>query len=82
MEADMKKAEVLVTKTVTRRCTVKVTGGDIIGWLKGVIPKGGQARVTFFVPRGGDYSGMQLDINEESPIYIEWEETTVEDSRG
>ena len=52
--------------------TKTITSKDIIKALKatGKLPKDCTAKATFNVPRGGDYSGLTLDIDDETPIVV------------
>lgn len=66
-------------KTTVHRETTKVTLAreDVIKLLRGTgcnVPE--DAQVKFHVPGGGDYSNMALDVDESSPIEVEW---TIED---
>lgn len=50
--------------------------------LSGIIPEEYKANIRVFipVPSGGDYSGMQLDIDNEVPIVVEIIETKITES--
>lgn len=36
------------------------------------------ATVTVMIPRGGDYSGMKLDIDGDMPVIVHWTEQVEE----
>lgn len=38
------------------------------------------AKVYFAVPSGGDYSGLNVDIDKQHPIRVRWVEKTEEES--
>lgn len=70
-----------MTTTVRRDCELILTSDHIRALLSksGIhIPDG--VTVQFTVPRGGDYSGMTLDIDEENPLTIRWYTQTTEDA--
>ena len=60
--------------------TVGLDGKSILAMLcaeLGIeIPVG--ATITFAVPGGGDYSNMDLDVDADSPVIVQWS-TEVED---
>lgn len=44
----------------------------------GKLPKDAKGRLTIWVPGGGDWSNMELDIDDDNPIRITVETTTHE----
>lgn len=63
------------TKTeITKNVTLEITKNDIIEWLlsKGEIPND-YAEVYFSVPGGGDWSNMDISIDEDNPIFIKYQ---------
>lgn len=76
--------EVLSTVTTTKHHTVKLTGEMVRELIlkrhKIFVPS--NAKVTFIVPSGGDWSGMRCDVTSDDPVWIEWDEETVEDKRS
>jgi hypothetical protein len=60
---------------------VSVSGTELLELLrehfKQVIPQ--HARVCVQVPRGGDYSGIELEIDQYCPITVTWSQTTKDD---
>lgn len=73
------KHETKVT-TVTEH-TVTITKNDLLRWLKrreGLDPKDQSVRVTIQVPRGGDYSGDILDLDDIGGVTVYWLERTQE----
>ncbi len=66
-----KQSEVLIEKTITLR----ISGNEIISWLqktKQMPARAENIKVYFEVPGGGDYSNMNLDIDESSPIVVKF----------
>lgn len=65
-----------VTKTIKTKYHVTVTHDDIVEYLKSKghdVP--GDCVVTFKVPGGGDWSHMDVDIDDENPVKARWETT-------
>lgn len=55
------------------KVTLKLNEKDIIEYLRSKgekIPEGVTPSITFQVPSGGDYSGMKLDVDKNSPITV------------
>lgn len=64
-------------QTVTIDSQIELTGKDIVEILssKGFLPKlTKDYRVYINVPTGGDYSGMELEIDEMTPLIITYTE--------
>jgi len=74
----------IATKTVTtvqKTHTIKLTGADIIELMEEnghEISKEGNIKVTFTVPGGADWSGMEIEIDNDYPIEVEWTEGSTE----
>lgn len=64
-------------KTITTIKEVRLNGSDIIDLLqsKGILPDDCTASVKFYVPGGGDYSNMSLDITNDDPVTVFCKET-------
>ncbi len=72
-------------KTITTsKYTLALTGKDIVMLLRGeftAVPEvpmpdvPANAKVSFHVPGGGDWSHVDVSIDSETPIYVEWETT-------
>lgn len=68
-----------ITKVTTKRSySITLTGCDIISLLRNVMDSSQpmpstSATVTFRVPSGGDYSGMNIGVDVDCPITIAWE---------
>lgn len=70
----MKRVPIVTTKRCSVTHTISLTGETILALLKrdGVpVPDG--AEVTFTVPSGGDYSGDDVHVNDDSPVTVCWE---------
>lgn len=63
-----------VTKHIKTKYYVTVSNDDIVEYLK---LKGhdvpGDCKVSFRVPGGGDWSGMDVDIDDDTPVQAHWE---------
>ena len=61
--------------------SIELSGAGILDILKnnGIVPEdAAEIKVVFHVPRGGDYSGMDLDINDnEHCISVSYTTTAV-----
>ena len=71
------KIRTTVTKTTAKKVTIEVDAVTLIEALRanGVkIP--GDAKVYVTVPGGGDWSHTDLDIDDDAPLTIEYEEHT------
>ena len=73
------KPERQVKRTITTNISVPLSGADIIKLLRGEGPTfpdvPDNATVQFAVPSGGDYSGMDLPIDEHEPVTVKWTTT-------
>lgn len=71
--------QTLSTHTVTtRRLTIELSREDLLEFLetKGLKPPQlVNASVYFQVPSGGDWSGMDIDIDKDHPVTVTWTET-------
>ncbi len=66
------------TSTMVRKVVfVSLDDKSIIGLLTaaGMIPEGASPQVIFRVPCGGDYSGMDVEVDESHPVTVRWEES-------
>jgi hypothetical protein len=75
----MKKATVVKKAECTN---VELSGADILRLLKDnfVIPAEAALQSIYFrVPSGGDYSGQEVEISSEDPVFVEVEVLTEED---
>ena len=64
---------ITTTATVRRDAEVRLTSGDVLALLRAAgydVPL--DARVSVDVPRGGDYSGMELEVDAEAPVVVRW----------
>lgn len=53
--------------------SIKLTAADLLGLLWPNGPTGAMmTRVYFTIPGGGDRSNMQIDIDDENPIRVDW----------
>lgn len=71
--------KVKTVTTVDRTLRIELTRDDILRLLRAdgyKIPN--DADVEFRVPGGGDWSNMDVGIDEENPVSIRWKEKTVE----
>lgn len=72
-----------VTKTITtrRQIRLEIHRAHIIQMVKelgyGLIPK--DARIFVDVPGGGDWSNMELNIDDDRPVVVTWSEVTMEE---
>jgi hypothetical protein len=57
---------VAVTTTVTE---YRISGAEILSLIPPLKP-GDEAKVEFGVPRGGDYSGMKVPVDETYPVFV------------
>jgi hypothetical protein len=73
-----------ISKRVDTTATTQVflTGEDIITLLKkqGELPETVNAKATFYVPGGGDWSHMTLEIDEENRITVTYEESNTSET--
>ena len=59
-----------IVETVTiETITIRLSGEQILALIPD-LPSYGNATVEFYVPRGGDYSGMALPVTEEDPVVV------------
>lgn len=69
-----------VTKTITTRTVnqVKIGRAELLCALAhaGYTDIPADARVEFDVPGGGDWSNTSIDIDDQNPLVITWEETS------
>ncbi len=72
-------AKVEITSETKIRKTIRLGYDNIYEYLRlvGIIPKEYKANIgiTVSIPSGGDYSGMSLDIDNDTPIVVEIVET-------
>jgi hypothetical protein len=73
------KVKMTASVTTERKFRVELTAKHLLAMLA----KQGQripsdAKITFHVPGGGDYSNMAIDIDDEKPVYVEWKTESVE----
>ena len=70
---------ITMTKTQSEKTTnISLTGNDIVkliekkgnAVLTAKIKSAKRIEVVFDVPTGGDYSGIELDINDKCPIMV------------
>lgn len=59
-----------ITVRTTRSCTLKLDRATLLAMLAQDVPA--DARITFTVPRGGDYSGDRLNVDADNPITVSW----------
>jgi hypothetical protein len=74
---DVTQIKVKKTITTTTEHELALNNKDILEALHQmgyVIPDGAVA--SFFVPGGGDSSNMEIEIDDENPISINWTVTT------
>ncbi len=57
----------LTTTTVT---VYRISGVEILNALLPPLEPGEEAKVEFGVPRGGDYSGMMITVDESCPVFV------------
>ena len=62
-------------------CVLTLNGAELLDVIRGtfsfsVIPK--DAKIVCRIPSGGDYSSMELGIDNDAPIIITWTETRSE----
>lgn len=65
----------MMTKKETRNYTLKLDRLEFhkLFNLAGIaVPA--NATITIEIPRGGDYSGMTLDVDKSNPVVIKWKE--------
>jgi hypothetical protein len=74
------KSTMTVKKTQKTTQTFRLSGDDILELLveAGEIDAAQASSVRFAVPSGGDYSGMELEIDDNAPVLV-WVENVVED---
>ena len=65
-------------KIVERECSLKLTGDQILEAIQEKYGVPLNANIFLHVPGGGDYSNIDLDIDHETPIQIEWVEEVEE----
>lgn len=70
----MKRARSTRTEKTT---TVKLSRADILRMLPKdcMPPRARNVSIYVYVPGGGDWSNMELDIDGDTPLCIKWEET-------
>jgi hypothetical protein len=77
-------AKVEITSETKTRKTIRLGYENIYEYLRliGIIPEEYKANIgiTVNVPSGGDYSGMSLDIDHDTPIIVEIVETKTTES--
>lgn len=81
----MKNSKRTITVVRTERQVLSLCGLDICELLvkAGVIPANATfSRIEFSVPRGGDFSGTVIEIDDENPVCITWEIETTDNRRG
>lgn len=59
-----------IERIVTRR--LEVNGKDLIEKFIAEAPNGAQVKVYVAIPGGGDYSNMDLDIEDDFPVHLEY----------
>jgi hypothetical protein len=79
----MSGIKITTTTQRTERFRIELTGNDITKMLRNHprfsdIPD--RATISFHIPGGGDWSNTSIKIDDENPIYIEWQTETVEQS--
>jgi len=61
----------ITRKTETVQHTrIQITGRDILRLVSGKVKVTKETRVFFSVPGGGDYSGMDIEIDIDNPITV------------
>jgi hypothetical protein len=77
--------EILSSVHTRRVHTIKLTREMIVGMVQRKI-KGTMvpvdAKVSFRVPTGGDYSGEKCFIEGDDVVWVEWETDSYEDTRA
>jgi len=63
-----------VTTITTEEYSAEVSGDQLKEYLG--LPK--NAKVSFMVPGGGDWSNEEIDITEEDPLHVSYEVVTEE----
>lgn len=73
------KQQIKTKMVLTKEVTVSITRDDLIELVasKGYTPMKGTC-VFVEVPRGGDYSGEDLPINDDCPVFLTWTERSEE----
>lgn len=78
------KLELLKCEEMTTRYTIKWSGKQIINMIrkhsKVAIPD--NATVSFHVPRGGDWSDTEIEIDNENVAWVQWSTSEVKDERA
>jgi predicted ATP-dependent serine protease len=80
----MRTREDTIVSTTTRH-RLEITRADILAYLASAkitnLPPR-NADIFVQVPGGGDWSNTSLDISDENPVVVSWEEQTIENSDG
>ena len=69
------------TEQIKSRVTLSLTADDVVNLLieKGYLKDShGNEKVVFHVPGGGDWSHMDVDIDQDNPICVSYEINTTE----
>lgn len=59
---------------ITKRHRVIIERNILIELIRNKMDIPDNAKIKFTVPSGGDYSGMEIDVDAENPIVVTWEE--------
>ncbi|OXE37512.1 MAG: hypothetical protein CGW95_00950 [Phenylobacterium zucineum] len=68
------KVKRLIRKTKVESCELRLGEDEILALLRtsGIdVPP--TAKVTFYVPGGGDYSNETLDVDRDNPVTVSWQ---------
>ena len=68
-----------IKKTTTTTSSLKLTGNDILDYVRrgSAVNIPASAKISVQVPSGGDWSGTDLDLHSDTTVDILWE--TVEE---
>jgi hypothetical protein len=75
--------DIKVTTEIKTREVIRLGFEDVLAYLKHscLVPdKYDKLRIFTVCPSGGDYSGMNLDIDKDNPIFVEITATKITES--
>jgi len=70
------------TKRSVTTTTIKLTREDIVAAVRTafcLVDLPDDAKVSFVSPRGGDWSGMTIDVDEDNPVSVTYRTTTTDE---